>query len=169
MLEGFTYIEEGRFFGNWRTQIRLLRFRLKFTTHHITMIIDFDYLNEIILIKDDIGGSQLVRQWQISDLRFVGNLNNQKKIESYIPQFRILFRIQLKRAFYFWFKGIQNPIPAENEKKMYFSSSNLYNFFRKFWLFGFFSPNPLLMCSANVKDSENADRWLAALSCSIVH
>ena len=31
------------------------------------------------------------------------------------------------------------------------------------------SPNPLLMYSANVKDSENADRWLAALSFSIVH
>ena len=31
------------------------------------------------------------------------------------------------------------------------------------------SPNPLLMYSANVKDSENADRWLAALSSSVVH
>ena len=30
------------------------------------------------------------------------------------------------------------------------------------------SLNPLLMYSASVKDSENADRWLAALS-SIVH
>ena len=32
-----------------------------------------------------------------------------------------------------------------------------------------FSPNPLLMYSANVKDSENADRWLAAVSFFIVH
>ena len=31
------------------------------------------------------------------------------------------------------------------------------------------SPNSLLMYTANVKDSENADRWLAALSSSIVH
>ena len=31
------------------------------------------------------------------------------------------------------------------------------------------SPNPLLMYSANVKNSENPDRWLAALSSSIVH
>ena len=31
------------------------------------------------------------------------------------------------------------------------------------------SPNPLLMYSANVKDSENADRWLAALTSSIIH
>ena len=31
------------------------------------------------------------------------------------------------------------------------------------------SPNPLLMYSANVKDNENADRWLATLSSSIVH
>ena len=31
------------------------------------------------------------------------------------------------------------------------------------------SPNPLLMYSASVKDSENADLWLAALSSSIVH
>ena len=30
------------------------------------------------------------------------------------------------------------------------------------------SPNPLLMLSANVKDSENADRWLTALSSAIV-
>ena len=31
------------------------------------------------------------------------------------------------------------------------------------------SPNPLLMYSAYVKDSEKTDRWLAALSSSIVH
>ena len=31
------------------------------------------------------------------------------------------------------------------------------------------SPNPFLMYITNVKDSENADRWLAALSSSIVH
>ena len=31
------------------------------------------------------------------------------------------------------------------------------------------SPNPLLMYSANMKDSKNSDRWLAALSSSIVH
>ena len=31
------------------------------------------------------------------------------------------------------------------------------------------SNGPLLMYSANVKDSENDDRWLAALSSSIVH
>ena len=31
------------------------------------------------------------------------------------------------------------------------------------------SPNPLLMYIANVKDIENAYRWLAALSSSIVH
>ena len=30
------------------------------------------------------------------------------------------------------------------------------------------SPNLILMYSANVKDSENADRWLAILSFSIV-
>ena len=29
--------------------------------------------------------------------------------------------------------------------------------------------NPLLMYSANLKDSKNADRWLAALSTSIAH
>ena len=33
----------------------------------------------------------------------------------------------------------------------------------------FLSPSPLLMYSTNVKDSENADRWLAALFSSIVH
>ena len=33
----------------------------------------------------------------------------------------------------------------------------------------YLSLNPLLMYSDNVKDSENADRWLAALSSSIVH
>ena len=31
------------------------------------------------------------------------------------------------------------------------------------------SPNPLLMYSANVNDSENDDRWLSVLSSSIVH
>ena len=31
------------------------------------------------------------------------------------------------------------------------------------------SPNPILMYSANMEDSENADRWLAAISSSIVH
>ena len=34
---------------------------------------------------------------------------------------------------------------------------------------GFLRPNPLLMYSANVKDRENANRWLADLSSSIVH
>ena len=33
----------------------------------------------------------------------------------------------------------------------------------------FLSPNPLLMYIANVKDSENTDRWLAALSSAIVN
>ena len=37
------------------------------------------------------------------------------------------------------------------------------NYFINVWTY-FLSPNPLLMYSANVKDSENADRWLAALS-----
>ena len=31
------------------------------------------------------------------------------------------------------------------------------------------SPNPLQIYSANIKDSENADRWLAPLSSFIVH
>ena len=35
--------------------------------------------------------------------------------------------------------------------------------------FRYLSPNPTLMYNAYVKDSENAGRWLAALSSSIVH
>ena len=57
-------------------------------------------------------------------------------------------------------------------------------FFNFIWLFDFFQGtrietsfalegytfiSPLVQIHANVKDSENADRWLAALSSSIVH
>ena len=55
-----------------------------------------------------------------------------------------------------------------------YRSHNLYisgsecRYLRIYWK-PYLSPNPLLMYSANVKDTENADRWLAALSFFIVH
>ena len=42
-----------------------------------------------------------------------------------------------------------------------------FEIFLRFYII--LSPNPLLMNTANVKDSENADRWLTVLSsCTLI-